>query len=109
MAAGRDTWAKLIQRHGRSANLIRLGSPDVSVSVKMMRRYAEEDKLEHEISQQDAWFVVEYTELVATGFSVPPQKNDRVQIDGQYFTVNLCEPKATHGELVGYQLRCTGG
>lgn len=109
MAAGRSAWATLIQRHGRDHELIRLGTPDTSVTVKMMRRFAEEDKLEHEVSQQDAWFVVEYTELVDAGFSVPPRKNDRVKVDNQYFTVQLCEPKATHGELVGYQLRCLGG
>ena len=110
MAAGRNTWNRLIARHGRTAELIRLGdTSDTTVSVKMMRRYAEEDKLEHEISQQDAWFVVSYTDLIATSWSGAPQKNDRVKIDDQYFTVFLVEPKSSHGEMVGYQLRCTGG
>ena len=110
MSQGRDVWEHLIARHGRAAQLIRLGtSADTTVEVTVMRRYAEESKLEHEISQQDAWFIVQYTELVAESFPVPPAKNDRVKIDGDYFTVNLCEPKSSHGEMVGYQLRCTGG
>lgn len=109
MAAGRNTWGRLIARHGRDTELIRLGDPsDTTVTVKMMRRYAEEDKLEHEVSQQDAWYVVQYTDLVEAGYPIPPIKNDRVKIDGEYFTVFLVEPKSSHGEMVGYQLRCTG-
>lgn len=109
MAAGRSTWNTLIARHGQTAELIRLGTPDITVQIKTMRRFAEEDKLEHEISQQDAWFIVEHTKLVAVGFPIPPKKNDRIKINGEYFTAFLVEPKVSHGEMVGYQLRCKGG
>lgn len=108
MAQGRATWAKLIARHGLGAKIIRLGSPDIEVTVTVMRRYAEEDKLEHEVSQQDAWFIVEHTKLQAVSFPTPVRKNDRVLFEGKYFTVFLVEPKYSHGELVGYNLRCTG-
>ena len=122
---GRTTWSTLISKHGIVCDLIRLDNRtikflaagieqgpttnDIILSVKMMRRYAEEDKLEHEISQRDARFVVEYTALQSGGYPLPPKKNDRVKSLGQFYTVTLVEPKMSHGELVGYQLRCTGG
>lgn len=108
MSVSRDTWAKLIERHGISVSLIRLGSPDITVSVKMMRQYAAEDPLVHEVSQQGARFVVEYEKLDDASFPVPPIKNDRILSLGKYYTISLVEPKMAYGELVGYKLTCAG-
>jgi len=108
MGAARNTWAKLITRHGLTCNLIRLGDPDVTVSVLMMRRYAEEDKLQHEVSQQDAWFIVEYVKLQGQAIT-EPVKNDRILSLGKLYTIFLVEPKIANNELVGWQMRCTGG
>lgn len=109
MAQARLTWSKLIAQHGMVCEIVRLGKPDVTASIKMMRRYTEEDKLEHEISQRDAWFVMEYTKLEAAGFPFPPEKNDRIKSLGRYYTIFVVEPKIAYNEVVGWQVRCTGG
>ena len=108
---GRDTWKALIARHGINCDLIRVqtGSADVSVTVKMMRQFATEDPLVHEVSQQTAKFVVEHVKLEDAAFPLPPRKSDRVESLGKIYTISLVEPKASHGELVGYKLTCAGG
>lgn len=109
MTVSSSTWEKIINRHGVTVSLIRLGSPaDTTVSVKMMRQYASEDPLVHEVSQQQARFVVEHAKLVAAGFPFPPAKNDRIVSLGKYYTVSLVEPKSAYGELVGYKITCAG-
>lgn len=108
MGQGRLTWQTLIDRHGLESELIRLGEPNITLSVKMMRRFAEEDGLERELSQQDAWFIVEYAKLEAAAFPLPPKKNDRIRSLNKLYTVFLVEPKISHNEIVGYQMRCKG-
>lgn len=105
MAQGRSTWNALISRHGMVCELIRLGAPDVTLSVKMMRQFATEDPLEHEVSQQTAKFIVEHTKVEVWG---TPKKNDRIRSLGKLYTISLVEPKASHGELVGYKMTCAG-
>lgn len=111
MAQGRKTWRTLIARHGMNCDLIRVqtGISDLSVTVRMMRQYATEDPLIHEVAQRGANFIVEYDQLVDTGYPWPPQKNDRVKSLGKFYTVDLVEPKASYGELTGWKLSCTGG
>ena len=91
------------------ADLVRVADPtNITVPIVVMRRYAEEKKLEHEVSQQDAWFILQFVTLEGTAITTP-RKNDRVLKDGEYYTINMVNPKESHGELVGWELRCTGG
>ena len=91
------------------ATLVRLADPtNIEVSIKILRRYAEESKLEHEISQQDTRFTLEWQQLNDTGFPLPPKKNDRLLHGGEYFTINLVRPLESHGEIVGYEVRTVG-
>lgn len=111
MGQGRNTFATIFTRHGMPATIIRLvpGGADINVPVKIVRRYAEEEPLDHEMSQDEARFTVQWTELNAAGFPLPIRKNDRVLKDGEYFTIRLVRPLEFQGELCGYEMRCIGG
>jgi hypothetical protein len=109
MAQGRATYKRLFARHGMPASLVRLGSPDIVVPMTILRRYAEERPVEHEVSQQDTRFTLEWQQLEDGGFPHPPRKGDRVLKEGVYFTIFLVRPLETHGEIVGYEVRTTGG
>ncbi|MBW1672132.1 MAG: hypothetical protein JRJ45_00550 [Deltaproteobacteria bacterium] len=109
MAQGRITFARSFARHGMPATLIRIGPPALEIPITVLRRYAEESPVAHEISQQDTRFTLEYADLVSKGFPVPPKKGDRILKTGDYFTISLVRPLETHGELVGYEVRTTGG
>ena len=109
MAQGRTSYARMFARHGMPATLIRLGTPNVEASVTVLRRYAEEEPVAHEVSQQDTRFTLEHAQLVEESFPVPPRKGDRILKGGDYFTLRLVRPLETHGELVGYEVRTIGG
>lgn len=109
MAQGRTSFARMFARHGMPATLIRLGTPDVTISTKVLRRYAEEEPVAHEVSQQEARFTLEYADLVAKSFPVPVKKGDRILKDGDYFTLRLVRPLESHGEIIGYEVRSIGG
>lgn len=110
MGQGRICYARMFARHGMPATLIRLASPsNIELSITVLRRYAEEEPVMHEISQQETRFTLEYAQLADGSFPVPPKKGDRILKEGEYFTIRLVRPLETHGETVGYEIRCIGG
>ena len=110
MGQGRTSYARMFARHGMPATIIRLSSPsNIEAEITVLRRYAEEEPVAHEISQQETRFTLEHVQLQTKGFPYPPKKGDRTLKDGEYFTVRLQRPLETHGEVVGYEVRCIGG
>jgi len=112
MAQGRASYSRLFARHGMPAVIGRpTGSaPIVMHDIKVLRRYAEEEPMDHEISQQEVRFTLEWNQLDGLpGYSLPPRKGDRIRKEGEYFTMRLVRPLETHGEIVGYEVRCIGG
>ena len=110
MAQGRISYARLFARHGVPATLIRLAEPtNIELAITVLRRYAEEEPMAHEVSQQESRFTLEWAQLNAGAFPMPVLKGDRILQAGEYFTVRLVRPLETHGELTGYEIRCIGG
>lgn len=90
--------------------MIRLvnGSPNITVEVVVRRRYAEEQSLVHEVSQNTAWYHMRKQELDQADFPSPPRKGDRILDDGVYYTVYVAEPLRDGPNVIGYRLRCIG-
>lgn len=109
MGQGRVSYARMFARHGMPATLIRLGSPNIEKAVHVLRRYAEEEPVAHEVSQYDTRFTLRHEEVEATGFPLPIKKGDRLLKDGEYFTIRLSRPLESHGEVIGYEVRSIGG
>lgn len=100
----------LMDRYGFDTELVRLVSAtsEIRVSCKMRRRYAEEEKLLHDISQTTAWFIIRRTELEQAQFPLPVKKGDRVLEDGVYYTVFVTEPVMDGPNVIGYKVRTIG-
>lgn len=115
MAQGRASYARLFARHGRPATIGRIDPANptdaiVMQPIKVLRRYAEEEPMDHEISQQETRFTLEWNQLTRlVNYDLPPRKGDRILKEGENFTLRLVRPLETHGEIVGYEVRCIGG
>lgn len=104
------TFNTLLEKHGFRTNLIRLvnGSPDLRVEVLVMRRFADEQKLIHETSQNRAWYTIRKKELDQAVFPGPPRKGDRILDDGVYYTIYSSEPLRDGPNVIGYKTKATG-
>ena len=110
MSTLRLTFEGLLAKYGFNAKLLRQTSPGVriSITVKVMRRYAQEQSLIHEVSQDSTWFAVRRKELEEADFDLPIKKGDQILDDGAYFTVYVAEPMRDGPNVIGYRCRTIG-
>lgn len=106
----RTSFESLLQRYGFNAQLLRhVGTgAKVSVTVRVMRRYAEEQTLWQEVSQDSTWFAVRRRELEEADFDLPIKKGDQLLDDGVYYTVYVAEPMRDGPNVIGYRCRTIG-
>lgn len=104
-----NSFSRLIRRYGFGVDVVRIvNGTDVVVKVLAMRRYAEEEKLMHEISQDTVWFKLRTTELEEAGFPLPLKKGDRIKQDNVYYTAFVTRPLYDQDGIFGYEVRCDG-
>ena len=106
----KTSFDRLLQEYGFDSDLTRPvpGGSDITVTVRVMRRYAEEQPLVHEISQDSAWFAVRRQELDDAAFPLPLKKGDTILDDGVYFTIYVAEPMRDGPNVIGYRCRTIG-
>lgn len=106
----KSSFDNLLQSYGFDTTLERpvFSGPNLSVTVRVMRRYAEEEKLIHEVSQDTTWFMVRRDELDDASFPVPLKKGDRILDDGAWYTTYVVEPVRDGPNVIGYKCRTIG-
>ena len=112
MPLNKTDFERMVLAEGRPINLLRRGTPDVTVSnIYAKVRRARNDPVTEDVSGgmiEDEYMVVCTTkELVAAGFG-DPKSSDRLQFDGEYHLVDAVYHLYLATELVGYRLRVQG-
>ena len=107
MSGMRDSYERLITRHGFNATFSRPGH-DGEYTVKIMRRYMESTEFALEMDQESLEFKVPHQPLVNQGFTTPVKKGDKIKesIFGITHTVQTAEPHIVEGACIGYTVRC---
>jgi len=112
MPLAKADFERMVLAEGRPINLLRRGSPDVTVSNIMAKvRRARNDPVTEDISGgmvEDEFMIVCTTlEFVAASFGAPTS-TDRLQFDGEYHLIEAVYYLYLATELVGYRMRVQG-
>lgn len=104
------SFKSLMRLYGFPVDVTRLvpGGADITVTINTRRRYIEEEKLVHEVSQNTTWFWFDIDDLTLAGFPTPMRKGDRVLDDGEYFTLYVSEKMMDGPNVIGYRVRAIG-
>ena len=107
MSGMRESYERLINRHGFNAEISRPGYSGTTI-VKIMRRYMEATEFALEMDQESVEFKVPHQPLVDDGFTVPIKRGDKIKelIFNQTHTVRTAEPHIVEGACIGYTVRC---
>ena len=105
-----NSFRSLMTRYGFWTDIHRVLSDggDIRVRVRVMRRYADQDPLIHEVDQVTTWYRVRIDELKSAGFPLPVRNGDRILEDGIYYTCFIAEPLRDGPNIIGYLMRCQG-
>lgn len=97
----------IIALHSRPIELTRLGTPNVTVTVKMSpSRYKRDEMFDNAITSKGREFVVSTRNLGTFGV---PKKGDIIK-DGDYYESVIYEVREMHnfgGQIMGYRIRCS--
>jgi len=113
MPLSKVDFERMVLSEGRPVNLLRRGTPDVVVSnilakVRRARNSPETDDLTGGMVEDVYMIICTTVEMVAAGFSMPPENADRFQFDGEYHLVKAVYPLWLSQTLVGYRIQVQG-
>lgn len=112
MPLNRADFERIIEKQGRTITLTRLGTPNVTVTLKANirrgRNAPSSDTLTGGMIEDIAMVICSTKELTAKGWQGAPQPPDRIQFDGEQHLVRTTYKLYISEELVGYRIQVQG-
>jgi len=104
---------RMIAQEGRDVDLLRKGTPDVTVTgikakVRRARNAPESDELSGGMVENVYVLICSTVEMVTASFSGDPVEGDRFLFDGEYHMVRAVYPLYLATVLVGYRIQVQG-
>jgi len=113
MPMSKVDFERMVFLQGRPVNLLRKGSPDVTVSdivarVKRGRNSPEIDDISGGMVEDVYMVICTTVEMAAAGFPEPPVNTDRLQFDGEFHLIEAVYELYLGTERVGYRIKVQG-
>ena len=112
MPLSRLDFERMIEKQGRQITLTRLGSPNITATLKAHvrrgRNAPSSDMLTGGMVEDVAMVICSTKELSGVGWDGPPQPPDRIQFDGEQHLVRTTYKLYISEVLVGYRIQVQG-